>query len=163
MYSFPTLRLLADLLTQLAAGSASNPEDISRRADEMRAMVSKYGQGFPEHHGTGQVLSTDVVLVTGTTGALGSHIIAHLLSSPEISKVYALNRPGSNIQERQCTSFSANGLDVQLLESPKLKLLQGDLNAPGFGLSADDFNAIRDSVTSIFHNGIIVTGIIDSD
>ncbi|KAJ7206143.1 hypothetical protein B0H12DRAFT_1243356 [Mycena haematopus] len=155
IYAYPTLRLLADLFTRLMSGSMSKPEDISRRADAMKAMVSKYAEGFPKHHATIDDLGAEVVLLTGTTGALGSHILAHLLGLPEISKVYALNRPSSqthNIRERHCTSFTANGLDVQLLESPKLKLLETNLNQAQFGLPSEDYNALRDNVTAIIHN-----------
>ncbi|KAJ7468444.1 male sterility protein-domain-containing protein [Mycena latifolia] len=154
VYSHPTLRLLADLLTQLASGLTSEPEDISRRADAMQAMVHKYAKEFPEHHATSEVPNTEVVLVTGTTGAFGSHIIGQLLALPDISAVFVLNRPSadSSIQERQHTSFVANGIDPQLLESPKLKLLEGDLNASALGLSGEEFSAIRDRVILIVHN-----------
>ncbi|KAJ7189839.1 hypothetical protein GGX14DRAFT_580331 [Mycena pura] len=155
VYAYPTVRLLADLVTRLASGSGSRPEDVSRHADALQAMVQKYTKGFPEHRGTTTEPEVEVVLLTGTTGALGSHILAHLLNLPKISKVYALNRPGpqsDNIKNRQCTSFSSNGLDVQLLESPKLKLLEADLNKAQFGMSSADYNILKDTVTTIVHN-----------
>ncbi|KAJ7210990.1 hypothetical protein C8J57DRAFT_1400321 [Mycena rebaudengoi] len=152
VYSHPTVQMLADMLTKLAEGGASNLGEISRRADAMRAMVQKYTQGFPQHMATAGAPQTQAVLVTGTTGALGRHILAHLLAFPQISVVYAFNRPHSNLRERQFASFKENGIDTRLLDSPKLKLLAGNLNAPQFGLSHGDYDTMRDNVTLIVHN-----------
>ncbi|KAJ7730355.1 hypothetical protein DFH07DRAFT_969173 [Mycena maculata] len=156
VYSYPTLRLLADLFTQLASGSGSKPENVSLRADAMQAMAHKYTQGFPAHRASAEKPEDEVLLVTGTTGALGSHLIAHLLDLPEVSMVYALNRPSSkstkSIQERQRSSFVANGIDVHLLESPKLKLFEANLSLPRLGLSNEDHGSLRATVTSIVHN-----------
>ncbi|KAJ6588257.1 acetyl-CoA synthetase-like protein [Mycena capillaripes] len=155
VYTYPTLRLLANLFTQLASGSGSTPEDMSLRADAMQKMVRKYSEGFPEHRAVGDQPGGEIVLLTGTTGALGSCILAYLLGLPEITKVYALNRPGShsdNLFNRQRASFTANGLDVQLVDSPKLKLLETTLNVANFGLSTEDFGALNATVTTIVHN-----------
>ncbi|KAJ6545363.1 hypothetical protein B0H19DRAFT_1266811 [Mycena capillaripes] len=152
VYSHPTMRMLADMLTKVGAGRTSEPEEISRRADAMEAMVHKYTQEFQQHLATAEAPRAQAVLVTGTTGALGSHILAHLLALPEISIVYAFNRPSSNLRERQCKAFSENGLDDHLLDLPKLKLLAGNLNAPRFALCEQDFEALRANVTLIVHN-----------
>ncbi|KAJ7452161.1 hypothetical protein B0H11DRAFT_1742224 [Mycena galericulata] len=153
VYRYPTLRLLADLFSGLALGAGSKPEESMWRADAMRAMVRQYTGGFPEHCASADEPRAEAVLVTGTTGALGTHILAYLLGLPEISTVYALNRPGSEPTDvRQRTSFLANGKDVQLLDLPKLKLLDGDLTLSDFGLSPKDFKSLRDTVTAIVHN-----------
>jgi thioester reductase-like protein len=54
-----------------------------------------------------------------------------------------------------------NGLDIGLLDSPKLKLLAGDLDAPQFALSEEDFDALLKNVTSIVHNGMEVLSSCD--
>ncbi|KAJ6630175.1 hypothetical protein B0H10DRAFT_1939389 [Mycena sp. CBHHK59/15] len=124
IYSYPTLRLLADFLTHLTSGSAPSIEDSSLQS----------------------------ILVTGTTGAFGCNIIAQLLALPNISMVYALNRPGSSIQDRQRNSFAENGIDIHLVESLKSKLLESDLNMPELGIPTDDYREIRENVTCIIHN-----------
>jgi hypothetical protein len=155
VYSHPTLRLLADLLTKLAAGLVSEPEEITHRADAMETMVNKYVQGYPQHRGTDEKPKAQAVLVTGTTGALGSHLLEHLVGLPEVSTVYAFNRHAStNIRERHRISLSRNAIDPQLLDSPKLKLLEGDLSALQFGLTPEEFEALRANVTFILHNGL---------
>ena len=56
-------------------------------------------------------------MVTGTTGALGSHILKHLLLETSVVEVYAFNR-SSSAPEAQKAAFESNGLDINLLNSP---------------------------------------------
>ncbi|KAK7050236.1 acetyl-CoA synthetase-like protein [Favolaschia claudopus] len=155
VYTYPTLRLLADLLTRLTSGAASTSQDITRRTEAMRAMVRKYSEGFSERQASEKATKDEIVLVTGTTGALGSHILAQLLCLPKVSKVYAVNRRSTSddLRKRHESSFSANGLDLNLLASPKLVLLEAELNQPKFGLSSEEYNSLKHSVTTIIHNG----------
>ncbi|KAJ7139272.1 hypothetical protein C8R44DRAFT_302385 [Mycena epipterygia] len=151
VYSHPTMRLLADMLTKVASG-ASVLRDISLHASAMEEMVVKYSREFPEHCGAVDAPKTEAILVTGTTGALGCYTLAHLLTLPEISVVYAFNRTGGSIQERQRTAFVNNGIDEQLLTSPKLRLLEGSLSQTAFGLASDDYDEMREKVTCIIQN-----------
>ncbi|KAJ6521257.1 hypothetical protein DFH09DRAFT_871257, partial [Mycena vulgaris] len=79
VYSHPTTRLLGNFLTQVASGLLSPVADISLRASAMEVLVLKYTREFPEHSGTIESPQNEAVLVTGTTGALGSYILADLL------------------------------------------------------------------------------------
>jgi thioester reductase-like protein len=76
-----------------------------------------------------------------------------LLAQREISVVYALNRPATGIHERQRASFVKNGINVELMTSQKLRLLEGDLTTAAFGLAPEDLTEIRTRVTCIIHNG----------
>ncbi|KAJ6459713.1 hypothetical protein C8R47DRAFT_1028048 [Mycena vitilis] len=153
VYSHPTPRLLADLLTKLAAGAVSEPEELEAvHARAMEAMVKKYAQVFPQHCGR-EHPTAQAVFVTGTTGALGVHLLQHFLTLQEIHTVYAFNRPATkDIRERHRISFSENAIDTHLLDSPKLEFLEGDLNAPHFGLTSENFGRLRATVTIILHN-----------
>ena len=46
-----------------------------------------------------------VILITGTTGNIGSHILAQLLSDDRISVVYALNRASTTRTDRLRSAF----------------------------------------------------------
>jgi nucleoside-diphosphate-sugar epimerase len=37
-----------------------------------------------------------VIVITGTTGGLGSHLLERCLADPHVERVYALNRPSAN-------------------------------------------------------------------
>ncbi|KAJ7618755.1 male sterility protein-domain-containing protein [Roridomyces roridus] len=154
VYSHPTIRRLAEYITALASGSSSAP-DQSCSTSDMEAMAMKYTQDFPQPVAAAAhaSLTGEAILVTGTTGALGSHILAHLLSLPEVSVVYALNRAGTNLEVRQRGAFEMYGLDVELLRSAKLCLLEGNpADTTDFGLTLDTFNELKERVTCIIHN-----------
>jgi hypothetical protein len=153
VYSHPTIRLIAESLTAVASGRVSLLPDLSRRAATMEETVLKYAREFPAHRPSAELPDQETVLITGTTGALGSHTLAFLLTLPEISTVYALNRPGANVVERQHASFAKHGIDAEFVSSPKLRILESDLTKPDFGISPDDFMEIRKRVTCIIHNG----------
>ncbi|KAJ7164463.1 hypothetical protein C8R46DRAFT_901759 [Mycena filopes] len=152
VYSHPNIRLLALYLVQLASGLPPPSFTQTQRILAMTEMVRKYTQEFPPRFSDVEAPTEEVVLVTGTTGALGSYLLAHLLLHPEFTAVYALNRPGGSIRERQRASFLNHGIDDDLLNSPKLHLLEGDLTQSAFGLAASDFGGMRSRVTCIIHN-----------
>ncbi|QRV80576.1 AMP binding enzyme [Ceratobasidium sp. AG-Ba] len=95
------------------------------------------------------------VVVTGTTGALGSHLLARLLKDDRVEQVWALNRElrdGGSIPNRQYASFVDKGLDIRLLNSRKLKFAGCDLTDMTLGLDEDLLEDIRNNATSIVHN-----------
>ncbi|KAJ7638204.1 putative polyketide synthase [Roridomyces roridus] len=95
--------------------------------------------------------ATQTVLLTGTTGALGCHLLANLLENDEIHQVYALNR-GESLVERQAAAFAKQGLDTALAQSSKLILLSADLDRDDWGVSSETMSELRSSVTHIIHN-----------
>jgi len=111
----------------------------------MRAMVEKYNKFTSSRldKSTGSNESAgDVVIVTGTTGALGSYLLAELIRNSGVSVVYALNRAGRNgtttLAERQKQSLLERGLEADIiLASEKLVLLEVNLALPHFGLAED--------------------------
>ncbi|RPD56588.1 acetyl-CoA synthetase-like protein [Lentinus tigrinus ALCF2SS1-7] len=94
----------------------------------------------------------DVVLITGTTGGFGCDVLEHLLRHDEVELVYAFNRPGVDVMERQRGRFVERGLDVGLLSSPKFQLVEAELDVPGFGIPTALLDEIRNRVTHIIHN-----------
>lgn len=114
----------------------------------MHAMVSKYTREFPEFRPSetsGSPDGGDVVLVTGTTGSLGCHLLVRLASNPEIRRIYALNRSprdGKTIRQRQENALRARGLDADILDHSRVVLLEGSLLQPMFGLPDTIYNEV---------------------
>ncbi|KAL9031277.1 MAG: hypothetical protein Q9196_000684 [Gyalolechia fulgens] len=106
-----------------------------------------------EHRRQGAVMEV-TVLVTGGTGGLGSHLIAHLLSLPGVAKVFSLNRPSpkSDAQARQFEAFQSRNINVGPDGLDKLKVFQSDTASSMLGLSYDDYAQVQDQVTHIVHN-----------
>ncbi len=127
----------------------------------MEAMVKEFTQNFPIHTPSKATPDSEVILVTGTTGSLGSFIVDKLISMPSISRVYAFNRPDklgkSTLYDRQKKAFEEQGIDVSILSSPKLVLLEGDTASADLGLPKEILDEIVGSVTSIIHNGTFVS------
>ncbi|KAF8890513.1 hypothetical protein CPB84DRAFT_1849102 [Gymnopilus junonius] len=164
VYNYPTITSLGTFIYALATGTDSHtPVSTERRAAAMKAMVEKYtSSGFPAYkvppvsNGNDQ-LPGDIVLVTGTTGALGTYLLAELVENPAVSKIYALNRPSGSgpltARERQEKALLGRGLKASvILGSDKVVLVETDLSIPGFGISTDLFREMKSSVTHIIHN-----------
>ena len=118
------------------------------RIDSMCAMVHKYTADFPVFL-PGQMSTSsnpgDVILVTGTTGSLGCHLLVQLALSPEVRRVYAFNRPSSNgdaIRHRQEKALLERGLNAEILELGQVVMVEGDLARPKFGLPVDVFDEL---------------------
>ncbi|KAI5119742.1 hypothetical protein M0805_008672 [Coniferiporia weirii] len=155
VYHNPSIGALAAYVSELTCspGGTSDQQHVQRKVDKMHALVTKYSEGFPKHVPTDALPSDgDVVLVTGTTGALGAILLIELLSSPTVKRVYALNRRGGELLLRQQAALEERGLDKSLLDDPKCALLEGSLNEENFGLGVDTFEEVRMTLTHIIHN-----------
>ncbi|KZT73185.1 acetyl-CoA synthetase-like protein [Daedalea quercina L-15889] len=163
VYDNPTISCLGAIVSSIVLGTRSNESgnihgSSTARIDSMRAMVTKYTSDFPKFiPGQGAASSDpgDVVLVTGTTGSLGCHVLVQLATSPEVRRIYALNRPSRNadmIRPRQEKALLERGLNAEILDSDRVVLLEGDLMQPKFGLSVEVFDEMRASITHIIHN-----------
>jgi hypothetical protein len=142
VYEHPSIQRMATFLCRAVANPQSALSAGPReRGQELQALVEKYTETFPARpavnvSGT-SLLAGDTYLLTGTTGGLGSNMLAQLLASPAVVRVYAFNRPSrtSTSEARQRSTFEKRGLDMSLLSSTKLVYLEGDLNAPTLALN----------------------------
>lgn len=152
MYEYPTIESLAALVFGIVSPDAATSLPTQSKVEEMLAMLKKYSNDFPDHHADpNPLLSTvqlgEVVLITGTTGAIGASVLSQLASSFEVSRIYAFNRKGSKpLLERQKDALVSRGLDVNILVSEKVVLVEGDLTKPDLGLSESLLNQVRSTV-----------------
>jgi len=107
----------------------------------IEAMIAKYSSGLEDalpkvERNDERHFAAETILLTGSTGNLGSHLLASLLSMDRVRRVYAFNRRSSSftIMERHKVRFEDRALDVSLLSSPKLVFLEGENDLPGLGL-----------------------------
>lgn len=142
VYQHPTISSLASYIMSLIEGpKVSNGVDpSSAKIDTMHALVRKYTVDFRQHIAS-RPSDGEVVLVTGTTGWLGSLILAELLQS-DVKRVYAVNRKGSSLLQRQSDAFTERGLDSKLMQSEKLRLLEADLTMDKLGLDDQNFEEV---------------------
>ena len=138
VYENPTIDSLSNYLFEIATqtGQSAQSDKPTKRIVQMEELVSRYTSTFPAHVPIIPVPEKDTVLVTGTTGALGSAVLASLVESPDVVKIYALNRPnhrreGSGIIERQRQALCVRGYDPDLVYYPKVKLVEAEISADG--------------------------------
>lgn len=101
VFSHPTIKQLAMHISQLAAGDEAGPTSASAAIE---GMIAKYSVGLTEVHKSLDLPPAPVVLLTGSTGGLGSYMLQELPRNEEVERVYAYNRPArgkTTIQERQ--------------------------------------------------------------
>ncbi|KAF8908295.1 acetyl-CoA synthetase-like protein [Mucidula mucida] len=149
VYTHPTINGLSDLVCALAQGAQSSDEPGTSEEDMLR-MLNKYKKLLSVEPITVEPKGTQRkrVLITGTTGSLGCHLLATLLADPDVEAVAAVNRPGAVATEmRQRNAFLNHGLDAGLLQSPKLSLFVMNLSR---GVSLP--NEVIKSLTHIIHN-----------
>ncbi|KIY73072.1 NAD(P)-binding protein [Cylindrobasidium torrendii FP15055 ss-10] len=97
------------------------------------------------------------ILVTGTTGTLGSAFLANLVDDISVAKIYAFNRPGragTSCVDRQKDGLVEAGFALTYAESPKVVFVEGDITKEGIEVKGEKgvFDEMRNSVTHIVHN-----------
>lgn len=164
VYFNPTINKLTSHLTQMIHhGQASVALSMtSGKIAEMEGLVRKYCATFPSHHPRahqGPPILGDVVLLTGSTGFLGSHILKDLVEAPQVVRVYTLNRRDMknkrSAKARHFSSFSDRGLDTSILSSDKIVFLEGDTASQYLGLGPDIYRQLQSAMTHIIHNGSV--------
>ena len=122
--------------------------DANARIAEMRSFLAEYTADFPARPPqavTSPAPSGMVVLVTGTTGSLGCHILETLARASSVSRVYAVNRAdrgGRGLLERQAEALRDKGIDAGLLDTGKVVLVEADLTKKHFGLPEEEFRKV---------------------
>ncbi|KAI0050801.1 acetyl-CoA synthetase-like protein [Auriscalpium vulgare] len=156
VYEHPSISSLTDfIVTMLAKSHGPEATVHDAKVQLAKALVEKYGVNFPRHtpRSDCEEGTAEVVLLTGTTGRLGSHLLAQLLSRSSVATVFALNRASkTSLASRQKEAFKSWSLDDGLINSPKLILVEGNFAAPKLGLDDELYTRIQYSVTGIIHN-----------
>ncbi|KAJ8488944.1 hypothetical protein ONZ45_g13773 [Pleurotus djamor] len=163
VYDHSNIASLAQYVYGLVTGSAASSTSVLEATlHDINSALVRYTHKFPVRTAAtngatnGSVLPSkrDVVLVTGTTGSLGSGVLAKLAEDPTVGEIYAVNRAseGSPLLKRQKAALRSRGYDEGIATSPKVHLLEGTVTA--FGLDVSDKvveEEIARSVTHIIH------------
>lgn len=124
----------------------------------MVAMLERYGKDLPTREANKEEKDgKKIVLLTGSTGSVGTHLLARLLQGGQCDKVYTLVRKGAYGQTaaaRQKAALESRGLDISVLESDALHVLEGDLLAYQLGLGSEVYSELAKTVTHVIHLGM---------
>jgi nucleoside-diphosphate-sugar epimerase len=154
VYLHPSVTELASALRQdqTPGGSVPGREDL---IDQLVAQYSLPVQDVSSHI---EPRLGAVVLLTGSTGSLGSYVLAHLANLEHISRVICLNRvrvDGCSSQDpydRQLRAMKSRGIPMSEESWKKVIVFEANMAAPLLGLDDADYATLRNSVTHIVHN-----------
>ena len=176
IYEQVNLNKLAMYLDRSLLGNAAEPNEISHMPekliqDRMKELISQYfvrptttlngkrdvprSNSITNSRTTAPDNKAFSVLLTGSTGSLGSHILVSLLAQKQIDKVYCLLRPSSPIEPNRSVIGAAHGNDntIQAVRS-RVRFLKANITAgSGLGLQPDDLQEVRQNVRLIVHCG----------
>lgn len=153
VYEHPTIDSLAFYLSAIVFQKHENGNDVGvddakAKRIELMELVKKYTGHAPAlcESPIERDRSGFVVLLTGSTGSLGSNMLARLILNDEVIAVYAMSRPTSDnldAKTRHARTFEKEGLSLSLLNSEKVRFIIGDASQRDLGISADLFSEVR--------------------
>jgi nucleoside-diphosphate-sugar epimerase len=147
LYSHPTISHLSEYVMNLlqnqdSQSTASVSESDSEREARLSELVSKYSDNLGESH---------TVILTGSTGSLGSYLLYELLRDHSVSKIYCLNR-SADAASRQLQSLHEKGLATFDHFPRRLEFLQAQFGEERLGLDEAKYELLLQEVDTIIHN-----------
>ncbi|GAB1316616.1 hypothetical protein MFIFM68171_06826 [Madurella fahalii] len=146
VYKNPVISQMADALRLTS----------SRRQPAEEAMIDSY----VSHYSQLSTRHRHVVLLTGSSGSLGSYALQHLAAQPHVSEVICLVRKGPHSARTngdidyvaaQIKKAKSKGADIPAEYASKVTVLQADPFRPRLGLEEDEYDRLCRNVTHIFH------------
>jgi thioester reductase-like protein/acyl carrier protein/SAM-dependent methyltransferase len=144
--------------------------DLTTREAEAENYVTEYTSAWAtpdleeaskvRHAKSIQNVHEAVVLVTGATGSLGSHLVAAFAEHPDVKTVVCVNRRRgfSTVESRQTDAFSSRGISLSLAANSKLRILETDTSQSQLGMDASEYQWLVQNVTHIVHNAWPMSG-----
>ena len=127
IYSNPTASKLARALHGLTKQGEKTYEKMeSDRVKRMEEMLAKYSE------------NKLTIVLTGSTGSLGSYLLDQLLASPRISRVICLNR--GHGEEKQKIVNASRGLISEW--DDRVSFITIDLSKVRLGLNSNDYDLL---------------------
>ncbi|KAI2467247.1 L-aminoadipate-semialdehyde dehydrogenase [Annulohypoxylon bovei var. microspora] len=152
-FEYPSPRQLASHLHSLRTGEElPDTDEIALMSD----LIEKYSD-FPQFVAGGKQPNGEVILLTGTTGSLGAHILSQVVSLPGVEKVYCLVRAKTpeDAHSRVVWSLESRDLFSEAVME-KVVCLPGDFSQGSLGLDPSTLDTLRSSLTTVIHSAWMV-------
>lgn len=155
IYKNATPRRLASHIMHsvLSSSSAQAQSEDEQQQEAMRTLYHQYTRdltvatpGRPSPRAEGQV-----VVLTGSTGMLGSYLLALMGSNPAVRKIVCLNRAADGGRAQQVKALADRGLDVGLVDT-KAEFHHADTSKPDLGLPAAVYARLQAEADRVIHN-----------
>ena len=151
VYDCGTIKNLARYIIDTRHGKATKATNTEDEMNLMLSLVDHYSL-FPLTNELNSTRQAFVVL-TGATGALGTHILAGLLASSQVSVVHCLVRAASQTaaEERVSKALVARKQPSLDMGSPKIYCHPCKLSESTLGLEEDLYSSLATRATVIIH------------
>ncbi|KAJ4557146.1 putative NRPS-like protein biosynthetic cluster [Exophiala dermatitidis] len=138
-------QLMHDLVKEYSKFASDNPRHLPSSSSGQKTGSNNF---YPEPERDGIV-----VLVTGPTGSLGSHILHQLLSDPRVSKIHLLVRGASKhaSRERVTKALAARKLPIPADFDSKTAIWPCKLSEADLGLSEATYYQLSHCIDVIIH------------
>ena len=145
VYQNPTIESLATFISGLACSKDEKGSAQEQAIAFMLGMVKTYTRDLPQHVPSRSAPTEEVILVSGTTGSLGSSLLDQLIKMPSVRKVYAFNRKSRTpLADRQKEGLEERGYDADsILGSEKLTLVETTMEDEKLGLPDELYEEVR--------------------
>lgn len=149
VYQNPTAPQLADAILQ---GQTSQDEHqlmkdlLTTFKGRLQEVSTSRTPDSPQNVATGPAQ----VLLTGSTGTVGTYLLRALLDSADVGHVFCLNRGEDGGTSAQHERFATAGLSNTGLED-RVTFIRADLQKPLFGLKDSLYESLRTQVSLVIH------------
>lgn len=146
-------RLAKHIFNTVINGQNGTQSEDEQQQDAMAAIHRKYTQNLikaaPNRPDPGN--ENQVIVLTGSTGMLGSYLLDFMGRNNRVSKIICLNRAADGGRAQQVKALADRGLDVGILDS-KAEFYQADLSKPDLGLSDEVYQRLLAEADRVIHN-----------
>lgn len=153
-YSSPSSSKLARSIQNLIKNGVD--DDHTDRRVYLQRLIDKYSAGLEVRLMQKRAPRASLtVVLTGSTGSLGSYLLQSLIDSPRVSRIICLNR-SKDAQKRQTAGNKSRGLSTPWESEDNaekaVEFLTADLSSPDLGLGEAIYSQLQAEVDAIIHN-----------
>ena len=127
--------------------------------DSIEKLIQKYCSSYQEICST-NTIEGSVILLTGASGSLGSHLVQHLASLAGVRRIICLARSLSFVKNKKMdligelrTAFAMKNITMPESAWSKVDVIQADYSRRLLGLSTSQYEELVGQITHIIHNG----------
>ncbi|KAI1637851.1 hypothetical protein F4809DRAFT_299478 [Biscogniauxia mediterranea] len=154
IYSNPTPRKLAQYILSVVHGGTDSVNESGEDHDiqTMRALWQKYTLDLPNPKADRPDPADEgqTVILTGSTGMLGSYMLGFMVSNPAVKKVICLNRAEDGGKKQQAKAMQERGLPLDY--ETKAEFWHADMSRSDFGLPKETYERLLLSADRFIHN-----------